>query len=160
MLETAVAPYRQFQVDDREIRRGGPSYMVDTLAEIRSESGHLPLVLVVGQDAASELDSWHRWRQIFELAHVAVMRRPDSDISGSQTLQDYVQQRIVPGPERLQEKEAGYVVQLEITQLAISSTDIRSKLNRGQSPRFLLPDEVLRYIHAHRLYFAGPARKG
>ena len=160
MLRLAVAGQPGFSVDDREIRRAGFSYMVDTLREIRRESGETALLLLIGQDAANALDSWHEWRAIFELAHLVIMRRPESLVSWSGELQQRVESRIVQQPARLREKMAGYVLPLEITQLAISSTDIRDRLSSGRSPGFLLPDRVLDYIRQNRLYFAGAAGKG
>lgn len=160
MLRLAVAGHPGFSVDDREIRRAGLSYMVDTLREFRQESGEAPLMLLIGQDAANALDTWHEWRAIFELAHLVIMRRPESQESWSGELQQHVENRFVKRPARLREKAAGYVLPLEITQLAISSTDIRDRLSRGRSPGFLLPDRVLDYISQNRLYFAGAVGKG
>ncbi len=64
MLRLAVSEQSGFTVDDREVRRGGNSYMVDTLREIRNETGDSPLILMIGQDASNVLDSWHQWRSI------------------------------------------------------------------------------------------------
>ncbi|MEJ2385177.1 MAG: nicotinate (nicotinamide) nucleotide adenylyltransferase, partial [Xanthomonadales bacterium] len=78
MLRRAADAHAGFTVDDREIRRAGPSWMVDTLRELRSEVGPASLVLCIGQDAANGLDRWRDWRRLFELAHLAVLRRPDA----------------------------------------------------------------------------------
>ena len=160
MLRLAVAGYSGFKVDDREVRREGNSYMVDTLSEIRDETGESPLLLIIGQDAANALDSWHQWRTIFDLAHLVIMRRPESRIAWSGELQSQVEQRLARDPKQLREKTAGLVLPLEVTQLAISSTGIRKQLLAGQSPRFLLPDAVIDYIGQNKLYFAATARKG
>jgi nicotinate-nucleotide adenylyltransferase len=147
-------------VDDREIRRKGNSYMVDTLLEIRQESGSAPLMLVIGQDAANQLASWHRWRTIFDLAHLVIMRRPESVVSWSAELSTVLENRLVEQPDPLLRQASGLVLLLELTQLAISSTDIRNRLQTGRSPGFLLPDPVIDYIRDNRLYFAGEAGKG
>jgi nicotinate-nucleotide adenylyltransferase len=160
MLQLAVSKYSGFRVDDREVRREGNSYMVDTLREIREETGASPLILMIGQDAANALDSWYQWQTIFDLAHLVIMRRPESMISWSGELQDQMQRRLVQETEQIKKKSAGLVVSLEVTQLAISATGIRNLLRAGRSPRFLLPDKVIDYIMQHQLYFAGPARKG
>jgi len=154
MLRLAVAAHPGFRVDDREIRRGGSSYMVDTLVEVRDESGDAPVMLMVGQDAANELDNWHDWRGIFELAHLVIMRRPDSRLSFSGELLNQMQRRRVEVPDQLKRRKAGLVLALEVTQLAISSTDIRRQLAAGHSPEFLLPEGVLEYIRRHGLYQA------
>ena len=126
--------------------------MVDTLEEIRREEGAKPLLLVIGQDAANVLDSWHEWQQLFRLTHIVIMRRPDSrDVYSAQLLRE-IQPRLVHEVRRLQAVPAGRVLALEVTQLAISSTDIRRQIAHGVSPRFLLPDPVLDYIYQHGLY--------
>jgi len=161
MLRLAVSDHPGFRVDDREVRRSGYSYMVDTLGEIRDESGDTPLMLFIGQDAANALDSWHEWRKLFDLAHLVVMRRPGSRHSWSGELREQWKNRRVTNPAMLRQAAAGYMLSLDITQLAISSTDIRRQLAGGHSPMFLLPDSVIAYIRRHDLYrFAGGARKG
>lgn len=160
MLRLAVSGHSGFSVDDREVRRSGRSFMVETLREIRQESGDVPLMLLIGQDAANELDTWHEWKAIFGLAHLVIMRRPESLVSWSGLLREEMETRLVEGLNYLKEKPAGQVLPLEVTQLAISSTGIRNLLRSGQSPRFLLPDEVIAYIRQNGLYFAGGAGKG
>ena len=152
MLELAVKGYPDLRTDDREVRRRGYSYMVDTLQEIRVEEGGAPLLLFIGQDAANKLDSWHRWADLFSLAHIVVMRRPDSRHEYSGDLFREIQLRTVNSTEMLRKSPAGRVLPLEVTQLDISSTDIRAQVAIGLSPRFLLPDAVIDYMLKHRLY--------
>jgi len=159
-LKLAVAAYPEFRVDDREVRREGKSFMVDTLTEIRAETGTAPLLLIIGQDAANTLDSWHNWRSLFELAHVVIMRRPETDLSWSGELREQMTARRVKKPQKLHGTESGAVLHLQVTQLAISSTDIRQRMREGRSSRFLMPDCVIDYIEQNQLYFAGQARKG
>ncbi len=152
MLKLALAGQPGLVVDDREVRRAGFSYMVDTLEEIRREEGARPLLLIIGQDAANVLDTWHEWQQLFMLTHIVIMRRPDSrDVYSAQLLRE-IQPRLVHEVRYLQAVPAGRVLALEVTQLAISSTDIRRQIAHGLSPRFLLPDPVLDYIYQHGLY--------
>jgi nicotinate-nucleotide adenylyltransferase len=162
MLKLAVSGQRGFSVDDREIRREGLSWMVDTLAEIRKEEGDSPLLLLIGQDAANALDSWHEWRRLFELTHFVVMRRPETGSRYSDTLREHMQRRRTENPGKLKLKPAGMVLHLEVTQLDISSTAIRGLLAKGRSPEFLMPDSVIEYIRDNRLYgsFAAVDDKG
>lgn len=160
MLELALAGAAPgFSVDRRELEREGPSYMVDTLASLRGEATDRPLCLIVGLDAFCGLPSWHRWRDLFELAHIAVVRRPDAPepdwIPG---LAECVRERRVEA-EGLRESPAGRVVFLEVTQLAISATGIRRLVAEGRSPRYLLPDAVLAMIQAQGLYGSSQALK-
>jgi len=157
MLRLALSGHPDLWVDDREIRRSGKSYMVDTLKAIRLEEGDIPLLLVIGQDAANSLDTWHRWHELFVLAHIVIMRRPDSGHAYSGVLSGEIRPRSTSDPSQLQQAPAGLVYSMEITQLAISSTDIRQQFEHGDSPRFLLPDSVIRYVLDHGLYGSGQA---
>jgi nicotinate-nucleotide adenylyltransferase len=152
MLKLALAGHADLLTDDREVRRAGYSYMVDTLEEIRREVGSAPLLLIIGQDAANALDTWHDWQQLFRLTHVVIMRRPDSRHVYSGQLFKEIQPRMVHEVGYLRATPAGRVLSLEVTQLAISSTDIRRQIATGLSPRFLLPDSVIDYIFQHGLY--------
>lgn len=152
MLELALEDAGPgFALDRRELEREGPSYMVDTLASLRAEAPARPLCLIVGMDAFCGLPSWHRWRELFGLAHIAVMRRPDApEPEWAGELAGEVKAR---RSEDLS-PPAGRVVFLEVTQLAISATGIRRLVALGKSPRYLLPDPVLRTIQSEDLYRA------
>ena len=152
MLKLALARYPELRVDVREVQRAGASFMVDTLSEIRLEEGDAPILLMIGQDAVNTLDQWHEWRNLFELAHLVIMRRPESKHIYSGALFEQIQPRLVNDPGELQNAPAGLVLPLEVTQLAISSTEIRRQICAGLSPRFLLPDPVIDYILEHGLY--------
>ena len=78
MLRAAVEGDARFLVDDRELRRSGPSYTVLTLEELRAERGAQPIVLIMGMDAFAGLDSWHRAADLLGLAHIVVAVRPGS----------------------------------------------------------------------------------
>lgn len=160
MLELALSGQPGLWADDREVRRSGFSYMVDTLIDIRGEEGDVPLLLMVGQDAVNALDSWHRWLDLFSLAHIVILRRPDSVPACSGALRHELQIRSVDDVLPLRQAPAGLVYSLEVTQLAISSTDIRRQVASGKSPRFLLPDSVICYIRDNHLYANDPNPRG
>ncbi len=152
MLELALTPWPDLAVDDREVRRRGPSYMVDTLRSLRAENAERPLILCLGQDAANQLEAWYHWGELFELAHLLIMTRPRSRPRYPAMVAEQIHKRRVRTNPALMSAPAGLVRQMEITRLAISSTDIRRQLARGRNPRFLLPESVLAYIHKHGLY--------
>ncbi|MCF6262775.1 MAG: nicotinate-nucleotide adenylyltransferase [Xanthomonadales bacterium] len=153
MLRLAVAEHPDITVDNREVRRSGVSYMVDTLAEIRGEAGtDRAILLILGQDAAHGLCSWYRWQELFDYAHLVVMTRPDSPASFSTQLESFVTTRRCNTMADLWRSPAGLLLNLEVTQLAISSTAIRQQVAQNRSPRFLLPDRILGYIGFHQLY--------
>ena len=152
MLELALAPHADLSVDEREVQREGPSYMVDTLTSVREEAGDLPVVLCLGQDAANQLHGWNRWESLLDLAHLLVMTRPESEPGYSAPVRQAFEGRWVESPQALMDSPAGRVCNAEVTRLAISSTDIRNQLAAGRDPRFLLPSTVLAYIRKHGLY--------
>lgn len=152
MLELAVADYPGLRADDRELRREGPSWMVDTLQSLRDELGQSPLLLVVGQDAANQLDRWHQWTRLFTLAHLVVLQRPDARQSYQGALQSEMARRTASEPSQLLRLPAGCVWPLAITQLDISASAIRRMFAEGRSPEFLLPSSVIEYVLRHELY--------
>src|SRR6201998_2099086 len=76
LVQAAVGGQSGFVVDDREVRRSGVSYSVDTLTELRREYPATPLCLLLGMDAFLGLPDWHRWRELLALAHIVVAHRP------------------------------------------------------------------------------------
>ncbi len=152
MLQRATACQDFLVADDSEMRREGPSWMVDTLAGLRQRFGQRPLVLVVGQDAANGLDRWHEWRTLFELAHIAVMRRPEAASDYRRELEGIMGERRAETADDLHGSPAGRVLPVEITQLEISSTAIRALVAAGRSPVYLTPPPVIDYIREHGLY--------
>ncbi|MBY0577643.1 MAG: nicotinate-nucleotide adenylyltransferase [Burkholderiales bacterium] len=141
--------------DPREIRKGSPCFSVETLLEMRAELGdEQPLCLMLGADAFLGLVRWHRWTELFDLAHVLVAQRPGFDIRSAMTspLREAYAQRLATGPEVLRQSPCGGIVNVDITLLDISSSMIRECFSRGTSARYLLPDGVLDYIQSHNLY--------
>jgi len=140
----ALAGEPHLQVDDREIRRHGPSYTYDTLAGLRGESGaDAPLVLLLGDDAANQLHTWHRWRELFDLAHLVFVERPYEPPAPAPELAAFLRGRRAAAPQALLEKPSGTWISASIPPLAISSTRIRQLLKAGRSIRGLVPDAVI-----------------
>jgi nicotinate-nucleotide adenylyltransferase len=153
MLELALRDYPGLAVDRRELDRQGPSYMVDTLAELRQSYPDRPLLLVIGQDAANALDRWHRWRAIPELAHLVVVSRPGQEAGGSPQLAAEFNDRWVHGHRELLDTVAGRALRLNARSRDISSSAIRRRLREGRtSLEDWLPGPVLNHIEAHGLY--------
>lgn len=155
MVRIAARESGFLEVDDREIRRGGKSFMIDTLRSIRRDIGDAaPLVLVLGDDAFALLETWHEWRSLLEVAHIAVLARPGSHVDEnlSTELANLVSRRLVERPLCLHSKPGGQICILRLTQLDISSTRIREMLGKGESVAYLMPSEVLTYITEHGLY--------
>jgi len=142
LVEAAIDDQPGFVVDDREVRRGGPSYTVRTLSELRSEFPRRPLCLAIGMDAFLGLPQWHRWREILELAHVVVAHRPGWGAPGDGALGELLRQRGTTRVADLHDALAGRILVQPVTQLEISATELRNLLAAGLDPRYLVPDAV------------------
>ncbi len=156
MVLRSTAENARFSVDASEVESAAPSYTVHTLERLRGELGaEQSLVLLVGADAFAGLTSWHRWRDLFSLAHIAVSHRPGFPVEiGSlpHELATEFADRRLQDAGGLKNAAAGGIVTFAMTQLAISATQIRKLLANGLSARYLLPDGVLDYIQTHSLY--------
>ncbi|MFV8818531.1 nicotinate-nucleotide adenylyltransferase [Haliea sp. E17] len=153
MVELAVRDEPRLSCDARELGRSGASYTVDSLLELRGELGEsASLCLVMGGDAVAHLDSWNRWEQLGELAHIVVLARPGWQLPESGVVADWLRQHAVPDAAELGLRPAGAVLVERLRQLPISSTEIRQMLAAGRSPRYLLPAPVLDYIQDNQLY--------
>jgi nicotinate-nucleotide adenylyltransferase len=156
MVLAAVEDEESFHVDDRELHRPGPSYTVLTLEELRREHGDTPLVLMLGMDAFLGLPTWHRWRELLDLAHVAVAHRPGAIVPSSGELGRLISRCRARDRNEIAASPAGRIFVHPGTQLDISSTDLRQALLAGRDPRYLMPEAVRRMINATGIY----ARQG
>ena len=162
MLHIAVREFPGLVVDTREIARGGKSYTVDTLADLRAEMPRTPLLLLLGADQFRSLAAWHRWRALFDLAHLVVVPRPgiaiDTDLPAP--LSSEWRARRIDEAQGLRSRIAGSIYVQPVMPHPISSTAIRSALARGdrQSVEIagLLPPAVLAYIESNGLYQPPP----
>jgi len=155
MVRRAIAGNPRFAVDGREVQRLCPSYTVDTLTALRAELGkEQPLWLLLGADAFLGLPSWHAWRQLFELANIAVAARPGARLMQPDAMPDDLKNEVLPRQvaDASAAASAGSVLLQHMTPLDISASAIRDTLARHDSARYLLPDAVLDYIHQHQLY--------
>lgn len=163
MVRLAIAGNPAFALDtaEAEAAADAPSYTVDTLERLRALHGpQRPLVLLLGADAFARLEGWHRWRELFGLAHLAVATRPGHAIkvgAGDAALNDALSGEFAARlgtPADLATAAAGRIVPFEMRALDISATVLRGYLAAGLSPRYLAPDAVLDYISRHHLYHA------
>jgi len=154
MVRAAIADQPGFVVDERELQREGPSYMVETLSSLRNETGDTPLCLIVGLDAFLGLESWYRWQSLLDFAHIVVTHRPGwslRDLQRSANLEKLVQERIA-NAGKLPRQPAGLIHFQSVTQLDISASGIRQQLGEGQDIRYLLPDAVYELIKTQHIY--------
>jgi len=125
-------------VDDRELRRAGPTYTLDTLRELQRARPTDELVLIMGADQAASLPRWHGWREILGMAVIAVAQRPGTDAFDPATLGG-----LPPGAR---------FDALAIAPMDTSATHIRTQAGQGQDLSRLVPPAVARYIDQHHLY--------
>lgn len=142
MVQVATEGQRGFVVDDRELQRDGPSYSVDTLAALRAEYPLRPLALIIGMDAFLGLPKWYHWREILQLAHIVVAHRPGWRAPDMGPLGELLADRGTHRIGDLHQAKSGHIFIHDVTQLEISSTEIRELVAAGRDPRFLMPDAV------------------
>lgn len=133
MTVIATASNPQFSVSRIDIDRGGRTYTLDTLRDLRAQHGDVDLFFITGADALAQIFSWRDAQELFSFAHFIGVTRP------GHTLAD-------PGvPE-------GGVSLVEVPALAISSSDCRQRVAQGDPVWYLVPDGVVRYIDKRALY--------
>lgn len=153
MLTLALADQGRLIVDDRELRREGPSYAYDTLASLREEFGNeRALIFVLGMDAFAGFASWHRWRDIFAIAHLCVVRRPGYRDALDPTMAKEWEKRLASSVSELLIRPGGGIASIEITPLDISASRIRMLIAEGQKPKYLVPEALLDFIEVQGLY--------
>ena len=152
LVEIAIAGQDGFVADDRELRRGGPSYTIDTVCALRQEFPDHPLGLIIGMDAFLGLATWHRWDEILDYAHIIVAHRPGWKAPDIGALGELIMEHGTHRVDDLHAARSGLVHIHAVTQLEIASTEIRELVAAGRDPRFLMPDAVRDAIEAMGLY--------
>lgn len=137
MARLAFADLPGVRVDDRELRRAGPTYTLDTLRELRAEHPQAQLYLLIGEDQAASFSTWRGWPEIARLATLVVARRGGPDAGGL---------------ERLRALDGVCVLALDSPEMPESATEIRHQLTMGRDITELVAPGVARYIAQHHLY--------
>jgi nicotinate-nucleotide adenylyltransferase len=135
MVALAIAGEPRFVLDDRELRRQGPSYTVDTVRELQAEES-AEWFLLVGQDQYANLHTWHDWRELLPRVTLAVASR----------------EGIAPTPPAALAAVPHRVVALPMPRMDISATEIRARAAQGRDIGDMVPAAVARYIDQHLLY--------
>jgi len=133
MTVIATAANPRFTVSRVDIDRGGPTYTIDTLRDLRRQRPDAELFFITGADAVAQILEWKDVEELWQLAHFVAVSRPGHPLS------------IRGLPEQ-------GVSSLEVPALAISSTDCRRRVDRGFPVWYLVPDGVVQYISKHHLY--------
>jgi nicotinate-nucleotide adenylyltransferase len=153
MVRAAVAGQAGFVVDEKELKRPGRSYSHDTLSSLREElGGNAPLCLLIGSDAFRHFLTWKRPEGILECAHLVVMQRPGPDQPRDPRLVRWSEPYVCSDPAALSRAPGGRILYQQVTQLDISGTAIRELVAKGLSPRYLVPESVLKIIQRNAIY--------
>ncbi|MBO0845970.1 MAG: nicotinate-nucleotide adenylyltransferase [Nocardioides sp.] len=136
MTVIATASNPRFWVSRVDIDRGGPTYTIDTLRDLRAELPDTELYFITGADALADIFTWRDADELFELANFVGCTRPG----------------FVMDPATLGQIPPDRVTMVEVPALAISSTDVRRRTLRGEPVWYLVPDGVVQYIAKHHLY--------
>jgi nicotinate-nucleotide adenylyltransferase len=152
MLQLALQEFPQFSVDDRELRRRGDSYTVDTLDELRSEFPQATLCLLMGLDALEGFKKWRRWRQILKLAHLLISARPGYGMEPGSERGKLIAEFGLSSELGLRDRQAGGILLVATAQYDVSSTLIRQRLRERQSVTGLLPPLVEDWLGKNRVY--------
>ena len=136
MAVVATASNPHFGVSRVDIDRDGPTYTIDTLRDLSAAMPDADLYFITGADAMAAILTWRDHAELFELAHFVGCTRPGHELDSS-TLEG------LPGDR---------ITLVEIPALAISSTECRGRVERGEPVWYLVPDGVVQYIAKHHLY--------
>ena len=144
-------------IDEQEIRRGGPSYTLDTLRTLREELGaETSIAFLMGADQLQRLHTWHAWRELFDYAHLCAAARPGFllQAASDDVAQEFA--RRAATAERIRATPAGATLLSTNLAIDIAATELRAALQRGPLSearlRSQLPGAVLDYIEQHQLY--------
>ncbi|WP_058522725.1 nicotinate-nucleotide adenylyltransferase [Legionella birminghamensis] len=152
MLKLALADYPgcRFEIDDCEIRRQSPSYMVTTLESYRKDLGmDISITLLMGMDSFYQLPLWHRWTRILELANLLVIKRPDISLPVEDNVLETLSGHVTDREEDLKNNAQGIIYFFDAGSYPISSTEIRrNSLQNSEA----IPEAVLMYITENKLY--------
>ena len=141
MVRLSIAKHEHFVLSTVEVDRGGPSYMVDTLDELRTTMGENDYYLILGRDSFTELPLWKQAERIVELCKLVVVPRIGTNLPELKEV-----------AARIKGLSRKNVVTLDSPMIGISSSGIRERVGKGLPIDYLVPGEVEKYIVAHGLY--------
>ncbi len=153
MLNLVTASNDKLIADDRELRRAGVSYTIDTLRELREEIGvKKAIVMIAGVDAYASFCEWHEYAEILSLCHIMLLQRPTYELPNEGCEKELYDSCNTNDIYDLKDKSNGYIYLCNEEKYDISSTDIRQTIRSGQQPRYFLPGNIWNYIRRNELY--------
>lgn len=155
MVAIATLPYRGFFASDSEVFTSGPTYTVDTLYRFREQFPEATLYFVLGSDSFSQIESWDRWQELADSAHMVVLHRAHmwgDDLARKVPATLRPRLRLVTPFEEVPDPQGPTIYLLDHEPFPISGTSIRERQRRGLPIRELVPHEVHSYIEKYGLY--------
>jgi nicotinate-nucleotide adenylyltransferase len=152
MVKLTCQEYPLFYPDDRDIKRGIPTYSIDTLREFRQQFPTRPLCFFIGMDSLLSINSWYQWQKLFELCHFVVCQRPNYDTDLSPEIVHLLQHRQVTDTRALQQSLGGKIYLAKTKKITLSSTTLRQYLRNNVPVDGLIPESVINYIQQYKLY--------
>ncbi len=153
MIDLAISSQKELILDDREIQRETPSFMIETLQSFRDEYPDTSLVLIIGMDSFLDLLTWWNWKLLIKYAHILVVARPGFQLQWNDELAKEFKSKISTNINDLSNQLAGVLYFFELDALPISSTEIRQQIKAGIISKQLLPETVVEYIEKEKIYF-------
>jgi len=145
MLNLAIDNFSTLEIDSREISRGGGSYMIDTLRELKRIYKDEPICLIIGMDSYLKIKTWKDWQEFSKLVHMVILQRQgfdliDSPLGSFQTTKEVQQLKL---------ESNGLLYFSNCPKINISSSDIRSRIAANQNLNDFLPESVISYLRLH-----------
>ncbi|MEZ0366115.1 nicotinate-nucleotide adenylyltransferase [Mycobacterium sp. pUA109] len=148
MTVIATAANPRFSVSRVDIDRGGPTYTMDTLRDLRAVNPDTDLYFITGADALASILTWQDWKELFSMARFVGVSRPGYELNG-----DHLNDVLGKLPDDT-------LTLVEVPALAISSTDCRRRAQQCRPIWYLVPDGVVQYVSKRRLYLKADATTG
>ena len=145
MLNLAIDNFSTLEIDSREISRGGGSYMIDTLRELKRIYKDEPICLIIGMDSYLKIKTWKDWQEFSKLVHMVILQRQGFDLIDS-SLGSF---QTTKAAQQLKLESNGLLYFSNCPKINISSSDIRSRIAANQNLNDLLPKSVISYLRLH-----------
>ena len=145
MLNLSLDNFSTLEIDSREILRGGGSYMIDTLHELKQIYKDEPICLIIGMDSFIKIKTWKNWQEFSKLVHLVILQRQGFNLTDS-SLDSFHNSKEV---DQLQLEPNGLLYFSNCPKINISSSDIRSRIATNQNLDDLLPKSVINYLRLH-----------
>jgi nicotinate-nucleotide adenylyltransferase len=143
----------RISIEDYEMRSIGASYSVKTFKYLREKFGsEVSIILCIGEDAFESINTWYNWRELLNYCHLAVVSRKDFKPNRDEEITDWLKEKRCENITSLKKRAFGNIYFCNLSQLKISSNEIRKNIKLGKKFDALVPSKIRHYINEHHLY--------